>query len=216
MYEGYVEQYGADRQWRILGIEYRLAEFLPTPWGADSPYILKAKLDLIVQDRKTRKIYVIDHKSGANLPNQMDLEIDDQFGLYTWLMQHRGLKILGSIHNAVRTTRNAGDLPENQDENGKPIKASQKKQTLDQRMSRTYLNRGDAEVLNIAQDAYAVAVNMYPEAVHEEPLPLYSSPDPRNCGWKCDFKEVHLIARSGKPLQKALEEFGFKQDFTRH
>lgn len=206
MYEGYVEKYGADRQWLILGIEYKLAEWLPDPEGNESEFLLKAKLDLIVMDFKTKGIWIIDHKSGANLPSQFDLEMDDQFGLYTWLLQQRGLKVMGSLHNAARTTRNQADFP---DYSGKS-----KPQTLEQRMHRTYLNRGDAETRSIAGDAWAVAMNAYPPEGQE--LPLYSAPDPRTCGWKCDFKEAHLMARAGRPLQASLESFGFVQDFTRH
>jgi len=206
MYEGYVERYGADRQWLILEVEYQLAEYLPAPEGGDSEFILKGKLDLIVMDVSTGKIWVIDHKSGANLPSQMDLEIDDQFGLYTWLMQHKGLKIMGAIHSATRTTRNKADFDD--------YVGNLKAQTLEQRMHRTYLNRGDVETLNIANDAFAVAVNAYPPKGME--LPMYSSPDPRQCGWKCDMKEVHLLARAGRPLVMALKERGFVQDFRRH
>lgn len=208
MYDGYVEQWGTDPQWRILAVEYKLAEQLPQPDGQLSPYILKAKLDLIVQD-VNGGVWIVDHKSGANLPNRVDLEIDDQFGLYTWLLQNNGLKVMGSIHDAARTTRNLGDMPE--------PPAGKKPQTLEQRMSRTYLNRTDVETHNVANDAWAVAVNMYPEAYEGlASLPLYSSPDPSQCGWKCDYKEAHLLARQGRNIQEVLVEYGFKQDFTRH
>jgi len=214
MYDGYVERWGTDPQWRILGVEYKLQRRLMDPDGDPSPFLMKAKLDLIVLDRETMKVWIIDHKSGQNLPSQMELDIDDQFGGYTWLLRNAGLNVIGAIHNAARTTQNAGDKKENQDAEGNPLKASTKKQTLEQRMSRTRLNRSDAEVANIALDAWAVAENAYPDEGFERPL--YSSPDPRQCGWKCDFTEVHLATRAGKPLTKALEEWGFVQDFTRH
>lgn len=208
MYDGHIAKYGLDAQWRILAVEYRLQARLPYHNGAPSPFLLKAKLDLIVQDRRTGKVWVIDHKSGANLPSQMDLEIDDQFGLYTWLLQSQGVPVLGSIHDANRTTRNLGDFT--------PTPPGKKPQTLDARMSRTTLNRTGQEAHNIAVDATNAACNAYPEAAGFDPLPLYSSPDPRQCGWKCDFKDVHLQARTGRDIQEALVEQGFKQDFTRH
>jgi hypothetical protein len=204
MYDGYVKKWGTDPQWRILAVEYKLAEYLPEPEGGTSPFILKAKLDLIVQDATTGGVWIVDHKSGRNLPSDMELAIDDQFGLYTWLLQKRGLKVMGSIHDAARTTRNVGDI------DGK------KPQTLEQRMSRTYLNRTDIETYNVANDAWAVAVNMYPEAYEIEQLPIYSSPDPGQCNWKCDYKEPHLLARQGRDLTEVLTEYGFVQDFTRH
>lgn len=208
MYDGYIEMYGTDPQWRILAVEYKLAEYLPAPDGTKSPFIIKAKLDLIVQDVNTGGVWIVDHKSGANLPKHSDLELDDQFGLYTWLLQIGGLKVMGSIHDAARTTRNLGDMPN-------PPKGKTP-QPLDQRMGRTYLNRTEIETHNIANDAWAVAVNMYPEVYDYDKLPQYSSPDPQQCGWKCDYKEPHLLARQGRDLHEVLVEYEFEQDFTRH
>lgn len=206
MYDGYVEQYGADEQWIILGVEYKLAEFLPDHSGNLSEFIIKGKLDLIVQEVKNGKVWVVDHKSGGNLPGQFELDIDDQFGIYTWLMQRRGLKILGAIHSAARTTRNQADFP--------GYVGKSKPQELDQRFKRVLMNRSKPELENLIRDAFAVAVNAYPPEGME--LPLYSSPDPRQCGWKCDYKEIHIIARKGRPLPTLLAEYGFEQNFTRH
>jgi hypothetical protein len=206
MYDGYVAQYGIDEQWRILGTEVNLDMPLRTDRGRVSRYHIKGKLDLVVRDQDSGGLWVIDHKSGANLPSQMDLEIDDQFGVYTWMMRERGNKVMGSIHNAARTTRNMADHPEYVGKN--------KAQSLDQRMSRTYLNRSNAELTNLALDAYHAAVNAYPPK--SKTLPLYSSPDSRQCGWKCDFKEAHLAMRYGRDSTEVMQEFGFVQDFTRH
>jgi hypothetical protein len=221
MYEGYVEQYGADRQWRILGVELaREFELIPAAeretiieYGEietfHAPQVrIKMKLDLLIRDVQRGTVWIVDHKSGANLPSQMDLEIDDQFGLYSWGMTKDGYKVTGSIHNAARTTRNLADHP---DYAGKA-----KPQTLEQRMGRTYLNRSADELVNIGNDAAAAATVAYHAELGYEELPIYSSPDPRQCGWKCDFKEAHLMARQGRPLDLALTERGFVQDFTRH
>lgn len=206
MYQGYVDHYGIDDNWRPLALEYAFQIPLPNEKGRPSRYHLKGKIDAIMRDMNTGLIWVWDHKSGANLPSQMDLEIDDQFGGYTWAMRQLGHKVVGSLHNANRTTRNMADFP---DYTGKS-----KPQTLEQRHFRTYLNRGDQELTSIALDAYNTARNAYPPKSMQ--LPLYSSPDPRQCGWKCDFKEVHLAMRTGIPAKEALEDRGFIQDFTRH
>lgn len=216
MYRGYVEKYGTDPRWLILGVEVKFQQRLRDPRnGNPTPYLLKGKLDLVVQDLETYLIWIIDHKSGANLPNEMDLDVDDQFGLYAWLMRTAGLRVIGTIHNAARTTQNKGDLDENWD-GDRPLVSGIKRQTLDQRMRRTFMNRTDEELEAIARDAWAVAVNAYPEAMGGRRLPMYSNPDPRSCGWKCDFLEPHLAARKGRHLADVLPEFGFVQDFTRH
>lgn len=206
MYEGYVEKWGIDEKWRPLALEFAFQLPLPNENGRPSRYHMKGKIDGVFRDMETGLLWVWDHKSGANLPSQMDLEIDDQFGGYTWAMRQLGHKVQGSLHNANRTTRNMADFP---DYTGKA-----KPQTPEQRHHRTFLNRGDTELDSIALDAYNTARNAYPPKSMQ--LPLYSSPDPRQCGWKCDFKEVHLAMRTGIPATEALEDRGFIQDFTRH
>lgn len=206
MFDGYVAKWGADPDWDIVGIEQAFQLPLIDDEGQESPYQLKGKIDLVVRDRMTGHLWVVDHKSGANLPSTMDLEIDDQFGLYSWAMKQLGTPVLGAIHNAARTTRNTADYP--------GYSGKLQPQTLEQRHLRTLLNRSEVELQAIARDAWAVAANAYPVAGQERPL--YSSPDPRNCGWKCDFKEIHLMARKGRNPEAALSEAGFVQDFTRH
>lgn len=209
MYDGYVEMYGLDEDWIILAVEYQLAEPLPDPrTGEPSPYVIKAKLDLIVMHRKTRKIWVIDHKSGKNLPQYDDLDLNDQFGLYTWLLRKSGLQVLGSIHGGARTQRNQADFPE--------YVGKSKPQMIEDRYRRTTLNRTDAELDAIARDAWAVAVNMYPEDSGFQSLPLYSSPMPNMFGYNKEFKEAYLMARKGAPLQETLTTMGWVQNFERH
>lgn len=196
MWDGYMEHFGIHPEWKIMAVEHNIVTPLPDPDGNQSRYHLKAKLDLIVMERGTGDLWVVDHKSGANLPTQMDLDIDDQFGLYTWAMRTMGRPVAGSIHMANRTQRNKGFMP------------------LETRMGKTFLNRGQKELDNIALDAYWAAFAAYPP----DPAyaPRYSAPDPRNCGWKCDFKEPHMLMRAGRDPQEVLLEWGFKIDKTRH
>lgn len=202
MYKGYVANYGVDRQWVIKGVEHQIITPLRDERGRRSRYHLKAKMDLIVLDLDMGSLWVVDHKSGKDLPTSMDLEIDDQFGLYTWAMREVGRPVMGSIHSANRTQRNVGD------------KNGTKLMSYEQRMSRTPLNRGSRELDNLALDAYRVARAAHPPK--SEQRPVYSSPDPRQCGWKCDVKEPHLAMRTGRRMSEVLTEFGFKIDRTRH
>lgn len=211
MYEGYVEKWGIDEEWEILAIEYSFIVPLPDADGNDSAYALKGKIDILARNRNTGLVWIWDHKSGKDLPTQMALEIDDQFGGYTWAMSKLGYTVGGSLHNGARTQQNQGDLATDEE---LAKNKSLKRQTLDQRMKRSFLNRSQEECDNLAYDAYAASMNAYPPP--ERQLPLYSSPDIRQCGWKCDFKEVHLIARGGRDIHRVLLEFGFVQDFTRH
>lgn len=197
MYRGYVENYGINPGWKIVAIEHNLVIPFRDEKGRPSrKYFIKMKIDLLVMDRQTGHLWVVDHKSGANLPTQMDLEIDDQFGLYTWGMREVGKPVQGAIHLANRTQRNKSFMP------------------LDTRMGMTYLNRSEAELTNLALDAYRAARSAYPPKGSEQAR--YSSPDPRNCGWKCDFKEPHLLMRAGRKMPEVMAEYEFVIDRTRH
>lgn len=196
MYEGHIKNYGLMDRWRIMAIEHNVVTPLLDAKGRATRYHLKAKMDLVVRMRDVGGLWVVDHKSGQNLPTQMDLEIDDQFGLYTWVMRRIGKRVQGSVHAANRTQRNKSPM------------------TMDQRMSLTYLNRDDVELTNLALDAYEVARAAHPPASMRSPH--YSSPDPRQCGWKCDVKEPHLLMRRGRPMHEVMTEYGFTINKTRH
>lgn len=205
MYEGYVERYGLDREFSIVGTEIGFLVPLPWPDGRPSHYYLKGKIDRLVRDG-FGQLWIEDHKSCGNLPNDFEMQIDDQFGLYWWAVQKLGWKVEGAILSAARTTRNQADFPD--------YEGKSKPQSLDQRFQRYYLNRTDRELKALADDAFAVARNAYPPK--GQALPLYSAPDVRQCGWKCDFKEAHLMLREGLDLKYVMESEGFHQDFTRH
>jgi hypothetical protein len=196
MIEGFFEHFGLLDDFKIMAVEHQLLTPLRDQHGRRSRYVLKAKLDLILRQRSTGNLWVVDHKSGQNLPSYMDLEIDDQFGLYTWGMREVGRPVIGSIHLANRTQRNKGFM------------------ALDTRMAMTYLNRDEVELSNIALDAYWVARAAHPPK-SKEPA-RYSSPDPRQCGWKCDIKEPHLLFRRGRDVNEVMREYGYTIDRTRH
>lgn len=206
MYEGYVEKYGADREWKTLAVEVPFMVPLPWPNGKDSHYLYKGKIDRIMKSRNDGDLWIEDHKSGGNAPTDFELQLDDQFGSYTWAVRKLGFEVVGSIHSYCRTTRNLGDWPE--------PPPGKKPQTLDQRFKRYYLNRTDRELDALANDLFATVRNAYPPKSQQ--LPLHSSPDVRQCGWKCDFKEAHLMMREGISIKSAMVGEGFHQDFTRH
>lgn len=196
MIEGFFKYWGLMDNWQILGVEHQLLVPLRDQNGRRSRYILKAKLDLVIRDRRTGTRWVVDHKSGQNLPTYMDLDIDDQFGLYTWGMREVNRPVQGSIHAANRTQRNKGPM------------------ALSDRMGLTPLNRDEVELTNIALDAYFTARAAYPPKSGEPAR--YSSPDPRQCGWKCDIKEPHLLMRRGRKPAEVMREYGFTINRERH
>jgi hypothetical protein len=198
MYEGHYARYGLDPQWQVLAVEYRAELPLYTLVDRKSRFRLKAKIDLIVRqlDLAGTPIRVVDHKSGKDLPQGKHLDLDDQFGLYEWLLRREDKQVLGTIHSAARTQRNKGPM------------------ALDDRFSRTAMHRTDAELKAIADDAYLVARAAYSATNLAAPM---SSPDPDRCNWKCGFRDAHVYARKGvMPIEGLLRSTGFTQNYERH
>ncbi len=98
------------------------------------------------------------------------------------------------IRSDARTRRNKGPMQ------------------LSDRFRRVQTFRGERELENIAADALHTA-----QAAYREGNPVYSSPDPQQCGWKCDFLEPHLAARKGQAsMPVILKDFGFHQREAKH
>lgn len=208
MYNGYVDRWGVNDNWKIVGVEHQIQYPLPMPNGKPSRFTLKAKIDLFIQRLDIGTWWIVDHKSCGDLPKDMDLDLDDQFGLYGWAANKVGRPVQGTLHSAARTTQNKGDLPEHaNDPKCKP-------QPLEKRFAHTFMARTQIELKNIALDAYNAANAAYPpDGVVRS---MYSSPNPRSCGFMCDMRDAHLAMRTGTPPDRAMKDFGFHVDFTRH
>ncbi len=213
MYTGYVDQWMTSdlAEWTIIAVEHEAEVPLPSSMpqqtallGPDgkpitrarrSQFRLKMRIDLIARHNATKNLYVWDHKSGMNLPNDKELAIDDQFGLYTWGMRELGQPVWGALYNAARTQRNKTEG-----------------QTLESRHSRTPLYRTDKELDVIAFEAYLTMKRAYaiPEGMAER------APDGDLCRWKCSYLEPCLAGRKGLDERGFLRDVGFIQDFTRH
>src|SRR4029450_6498058 len=98
--------YQLDEGWKVRGIEVPFSIWLPTERGTRSTYRLKGRIDLLVQaEQLGTGLWIVDHKTCKDLPTEKDLDLDDQMGLYTYLLRRRGLDIRGVIYNALRTQR---------------------------------------------------------------------------------------------------------------
>lgn len=190
MYDGYVEMWvEADKEWTVQAVEWKGFAPLPNPRGGPSRFMLKVKVDIIAARRG--RLWVWDHKTCRNLPSDKELDLDDQFGLYSWCMRQAGFPVMGSIYNAARTQRNKKTF-----------------QPLDQRFSRTPLSRTDAELDMIAREAYLTAEAAWPEQALDTTPPRH--PDTDTCRWKCDFTEACLSSRKGGKLEPMLRAHGME------
>lgn len=200
MYRGHVAHWGADLDWLIVGVEHSAVVPLPAPSGRPSNrYYLKIKIDLVVRDREGR-LLVVDHKSCKNLPTDKELDIDDQFGLYTAGMRSLSHPIFASVHSAARTQRNKGDQ-----DGSNP-------QPLSGRFKRSIMYRTEAELTSLMVDASATARAAWGPGSDN----IYSSPDTDRCRWRCDFLDAHLMSRKGIPIHTVLRDKGFVVNKERH
>lgn len=220
MYEGYVEMWGFDHNWEILRVEHKVVVPLRFPNGRLSRFDLKMIIDLIVRDRSTRRVWLVDHKSHAYLPKDKELDLDDQFGLYTWGLRQLGHDVFGSVYNTARTQRNKGDKPEEvaawdaKKAGGAKLTSKRPEpQPLDARFDRHLMARTEPELETLAQEALSTARTAYGPHNFKE---RHTNTD--TCKWRCDFSEACLFGRKVGPQRERvfLGDLGFRQDFTRH
>lgn len=210
MHEGYVQVYGLDDDWEILAVEHTIIQPLMHHPSVKSRFDLKAKMDLIVRDKSRGLISIVDHKTCTNLPDDKELELNDQFGLYELLLSRTGMRAFNTIHNAARTVRNQGDihLP------GTPgYKTTMKAQPLEKRFSRTLMKRTPRELLMIEQETIAAFTTAYsPGNAHERHT------DDERCKRRCSFTEACLQARRAgddSRIPQILQLTGFEQFYGR-
>lgn len=197
MYEGYLDYYGIDKEWEIVAVEHEAQVMLPEGWsGRKSQFRLNMKIDLVVRWRG--RLWLVDHKTGQNLPTDKELALADQFGLYCWGMNELDRRVHGVIYNALRTQRN------------KTVK-----QPMEERFARPLLYRTDTELKRIAVEAYQDFKAAY--ALKSEEAPRHPNQD--TCRWRCPFTEPCLAARKMKPdmgvfEHNMLRSMGYVQDFS--
>lgn len=108
MLEGYVEHYKDIDDFDVLATEKTLRSRIPIP-GTDelSDYWLVARLDGLVRDRSSGKLFSLEHKTFSRFdPSQM--ELDHQFTAQVWLGQQMAKElglddaVAGVIYNGLR------------------------------------------------------------------------------------------------------------------
>lgn len=200
MYDGYEDRWGTDDDWTIVAIEDQRLARLPEPSGRGSRFYLRMRVDLIIQERTVEvagkrvrastdptskrfgKLWLVDHKSGQNLPTDKELDIDDQFSMYTWGCRQLDQPVFGSIYSAARTYQHKEERP------------------VDERFDRKRLYRTDTELDTVAHEAYQTARTAYAYPTGDSPR----APDPDRCRWRCPFTEACLHGRKTSPKQEAI------------
>lgn len=204
IYRGYVELYGLDDHWEIIGVETPFMEPLRWPNGEESGFMLAGTIDLTVRDHSADGgIYIVDHKTCKNLPKQKDFDMEDQTGIYAFLRRAAGDDIRGAIYNHCRTWK------------------LQRPMEMGERFMRTLTVRTDRELETMAVEALEVMAEAY-EAHGRRSAGgnLYDAPrtpDGERCGWKCGFTEACIAGRKYGPerTRQFLEDIGYKRHETK-
>lgn len=198
MYDGYVELYGDDADWEILAIEHEFSVPLARIGGVSYHY--HGFIDLIVRERSTGNIYIVDHKSSRGKDAtkaawQRESDLDDQFSGYQAAMQLKVARKLrlpatGTIYALARTDKLKRDM------------------VLEERFGRYRAFRSEQTLEATWDDLIATTRAMH--SVRTGRMAVWSAPTPDRCGWGCDFVEPHLMARAqGRPVADAAIDYGF-------
>lgn len=218
MYAGHLGHWGVDPDWRIIDVERAGEVALSPPSASEVPSLFrgsttsahldfrfKYRADLIIEERG--KLWLVDHKSVGNFPNQLDLDFDPQIDRYTWALRQEGVPIYGQLFSQARR------------------KMLKRPQTLEERHRRPRTHRTDAELDSIADDLFRVIYARYEQQVRQERYSIHSEtpprdaprqPSARHCSFLCDFTEACLAGRKGNDSRHYLVELGMTQSFVRH
>lgn len=203
IYRGYVDLYGVDPTWRICEVEMPMDEPLVDRGGHATEYRLAGTVDLLIEDWSAGGgLWLVDHKTCKNLPKGKDFDMEDQTGIYAYLLSRRGLDIRGAIYNHCRTQRLKRDMtPEDRFKRHRTVRTIQELETM------------AVEAMELMQEAYEGHHRRAQQGVYDAPR----SPDGERCGWKCNLTEACLAGRKSGPARTRtfLRDLGFEQKDTK-
>lgn len=171
-----------DAKWAEI-IEVETAFEVPL---LDTGIMLTGRIDLVV--RAWRHLWVVDHKAVKTIPNDRELDLDDQTPLYIWAMRQAGYDVRGAILSFSRYQRLKRDM------------------THDERFRRESIYRADDELESVVRDAADTVV-----AAREDPR-RERHPDTMMCKWRCPYVEACIGGRRAPHLEAGiLRSQGFRQ-----
>jgi hypothetical protein len=178
MLTGYLAEYPDEaKTYEVLATEHRLAKPIPTPKGTASKCLLNARLDALVRDLRTGRIFVMEHKTFTRFEADV-LDRDVQFTIQTWLGQDLAKSLgidepaSGVVYNGLRK-----QMP------GPRVKAAL--------FERHPVFRHQAQI----DEALLYAYHTH-RRVHAKDMPIYPVPGMR-CS-RCDFKEPCRAKMQGR------------------
>ena len=189
MLKGYLEEYDGKDDFDVIEVEKTIqARLLDPQTGDPSPYTLTARLDGLVRDHKTGRLFSLEHKTYRNTTSEKFLNIDHQMTAQVALGQHlagtMGLdeEVVGVLYNGLRKAQpgpRASKVPF----------FHREKFFRTERQIDVFLHRAFWQIHEFSQPDF----------------PIYPQPDAQRCGW-CDFAEPCHAYQTGGDYQVILDE----------
>ena len=192
MLEGYYERWHDRDDFEVIATEKTLRRRIPVPGtGTLSKCYLVARLDGLVRDLNTGKLFSLEHKTFSRF-TLSDLELNHQFTAQVWLgkslAEHMGIDepVVGVIYNGLR----------------KQLPGPRVKREL---FERHKIYRTERSIDVFLHRAYWQHREMSGN------IPIFPQPNPIRCG-QCDFKEVCLEYHRGGDWKFILNESFTKRE----
>lgn len=192
MYTDYCRIYGSDPEYTTVQVEEAF-EF-PMPVEGAPGLVIVGRIDHeTINSRGQREVW--DHKSASQRDVSKDgflneMLLEDQFVLYAAAKREGGTPVERVVYNVARTDR------------------LKRKMTDEERFNRVAIHYPDAAMNDVWADNVQAATALV--RMWNDPDAVYSVPNPRQCGWKCDFQKAHLESRfTGKTVVEASIDYGF-------
>jgi len=171
-----------DRRWDEI-IEVETAFEIPL---LDTGITLTGRIDLVV--KAWRHLWVVDHKAVKTIPNDRELDLDDQTPLYIWAMRQAGYDVRGAILSFSR------------------YQQLKRAMTMEERFRRESIYRADDELDSVVRDAAATVFAAREDERRER------HPDTMMCKWRCPYVEACIGGRRAPHLEESiLSSQGFRQ-----
>ena len=187
MLAAYIEHYGPTPEFEVLATEATLTARVPIP-DSDrlSRYTLTARLDGIIRDPETGRLFSLEHKTYKNFSDS-HFDLNHQFTAQVWLGQQclsdlgiEGEEIVGVYYNGLR-------------------KAVQTKRTTAPLFARAKIFRTRPQIDSFLRRVYYQCRDMSSASVR-----IYPQPNPIRCG-TCDFREPCMAYQTGGDMQFILD-----------
>jgi hypothetical protein len=208
----YVDHYGRDDNWDVIATEQ---PFEVAIGGIGTIY--SGTFDGVYRDRRTGKIWLMEHKTANQTPATGYLELDDQAGSYyafaEIILKHLGIMqkdehIEGIMYNFLR--KGLPDMrPQNEkgqylNKNGTVSKVQPKPLFMRHPVFRTEKQR--AKMIDEIK-AEVQLIEMY--RTHQ--LPLTYTPT-KDCSWDCSFYQMCQLYQSGDDWKEFRDAMFTRRD----